>query len=85
MAATVVVIACVAVTVKTLRLAVIPLPVRVPTKLANNTAQIKVYLLLLTVSDGKVVWNAEVFAGTLGEGRVDDCKSLTVVDLLKLQ
>ena len=85
MAATVVVKACVAVTVKMLRSAVTPVAVRIPTKLANNTAQIKVYLLLLTVSDGKVVWNAEVFAGTLGEVTLDDCKSLAVVDSLKLQ
>ena len=83
MAATVVVEACVAVTVETLRSAVTA--VAVPTKLVTEKPQVMACLLLLTPSDLKVVWEAVLFAGTVGEVILDDRWSLAVVRALDLQ
>ena len=85
LAAAVVVEACVAVTVKTLCSAVTPVAVRVPTKLAVKKPQFMFYLLLLITSDLKVVWEAGVSAGRVGEVFVDDCGCVAVVFAPNLQ
>ena len=83
LAATVVVEACVGVTIETLRSAVTA--VAVPTKLVSKKPQVMACLLLLTPSDLKMVWEAVLFAERVGEVILDDRWSLAVVGTLKLQ